>query len=213
LLATYGQERQPAADLAVSVSTGLYAYRLPHHEQREAITRGAEEMLMRVRKRPDVPQPTAFSVIYGYRYRSGAVSHENDDDVLSENEPSGRPGTRAPHVWLEHYGKQISILDLYGSTFVLLVGCDGQCWQDLFAQAASRLGLSIDLYRIGQGQPYRDGDGSFLASYGISESGAVLVRPDGFIGWRAQNTATQAVGSDAILLVLSMLLGYATPLL
>jgi len=29
---------------------------------------------------------TAFSVIYGYRYRSGAVSHENDDDELFEEE-------------------------------------------------------------------------------------------------------------------------------
>ena len=212
LLASYGQERQPAADLAVSVSTGLYAYRLPHLEQREAIMRSAEEMLMRVRKRPDVPQPTAFSVIYGYRYRSGAVPHENDDDVLFENEPSGRPGTRAPHVWLSHNGKQISILDLYGSKFVLLTGSDGRGWHEMFAQAASRLGLPLDLYRIGQDQPYSDGDGSFLASYGISDSGAVLVRPDGFIAWHAQNTATQPAKSDEIFLALSRLLGYASPL-
>ncbi|GCE29313.1 FAD-binding monooxygenase [Dictyobacter alpinus] len=211
LLATYGQERQPAADLAVSVSTGLYAYRLPHHEQREAITRSAEEMLMRVRKRPDVPQPTAFSVMYGYRYRSGAVYYENDDDVLFENEPSGRTGTRAPHVWLSHNGRQISILDLYGSKFVLLAGFDGQSWQELFAQATNRLGLSMDLHRIGQDQPYSDGDGSFLASYGISDSGAVLVRPDGFIAWRTPNVAPQPVEPDEIFFVLSRLLGYAAP--
>jgi hypothetical protein len=212
LLATYGQERQRAADLAVSVSTGLYAYRLPHHEQREAITRSAEEMLMRVRKSPDVPQPTAFSVIHGYRYRSAAVSHENDDDAFFENEPSGRPGTRAPHVWLSHNGKQISILDLYGSNFVLLAGSDGQCWHEMFAKAASRLGLSVDMYSIGQEQPYSNGDGSFLASYGISDSGAVLVRPDGIISWRAQNAATQPVGSDEIFIDLSRLLGYFPPL-
>jgi 2-polyprenyl-6-methoxyphenol hydroxylase-like FAD-dependent oxidoreductase len=198
LLATYGQERQPAADLAVSVSTSLYAYRMPHHQHREAIMRSAEEMLMRIRQRPDVPQPTAFSAIYGYRYRSAAVSHEHDDNTLFENEPSGRPGTRAPHVWLSHNGKQISILDLYGSKFVLLTGYNGQGWHEMFAQAASRLGLSLDLYRIGQDQPYSDGNGSFLASYGISDSGAVLVRPDGFIAWRAQNTATQPVKSDEI---------------
>jgi hypothetical protein len=196
----------------VSVSTGLYAYRLPHHEQREAITRNAEEMLMRVRKRPDVPPPTAFSVMYGYRYRSGAISHENDDDVLFENEPSGRPGARAPHVWLSHHGKQISILDLYGSKFVLLAGSDGQGWQGLFAQAARRLGLSMDLHSIGQDQSYSDGNGSFLANYGISDSGAVLVRPDGFIAWRAQNAAAQPGESDEIFLALSSLLGYASPL-
>jgi 2-polyprenyl-6-methoxyphenol hydroxylase-like FAD-dependent oxidoreductase len=211
LLITYGQERQPAADLAVSVSTGLYAQRLPHHEQREAIKRSAEEMLMRVRKRPDAPQPTAFSVIYGYRYRSDAVAAEHDD-VLFENEPSGRAGTRAPHVWLSHDDQQLSILDLYGSAFVLLTGSNGQSWQQMFAQAAIRLGLPLEIYRIGQDQPYRDGAGSFLASYGISDSGAVLVRPDGFIAWRAQNAATRLVKPDEIFLVLSRLLGYASPL-
>ncbi|GHO72675.1 FAD-binding monooxygenase [Ktedonobacter sp. SOSP1-85] len=208
LLFTYGQERQPAADLAVSVSTGLYAYRLPHHEQREAIARSAQEMLMRVRKSPDAPQPTAFSVISGYRYRSAAVSHENGDDVIFENEPSGRPGTRAPHVWLRHNGEQRSILDLYGRNFVLLTGPNGQCWLEMFAKVASRLGLSMDLYRIGDDQPYSDGEGSFLASYGISDSGAVLVRPDGFLAWRAQNAATLPVGSDDIFTGLSRLLGY-----
>jgi hypothetical protein len=102
----------------------------------------------------------------------------------------------------------ISILDLYGSNFVLLAGSDGQCWHEMFAKAASRLGLSVDMYSIGQNQPYSNGDGSFLASYGISDSGAVLVRPDGFISWRAQNAATQLVGSDEIFIDLSRLLGY-----
>ncbi len=212
LLATYGQERQPAADLAVSVSTGLYAYRLPHHEQREAITRSAEEMLMRVRKRPDGPQPTAFSVMHGYRYRSAAISHENTEDALFENQPSGRPGTRAPHVWLSHNGKQISTHDLYGSHFVLLTDLAGQCWHEPLAKAASRLGLSVERYSIGQDQPYSDEEGSFLASYGISASGAILVRPDGFIAWRAQNAVTHLIGAEEMFLDFSRLLGYDPPL-
>jgi len=82
----------------------------------------------------------------------------------------------------------------------------------MFAKAASRLGLSVDRYSIGQDQPYSDGDGSFLACYGISDSGTVLVRPDGFIAWRAQNAATQPVGSDEIFIDLSKLLGYSPPL-
>jgi putative polyketide hydroxylase len=206
LLATYGQERQPAADLAVSVSTGLYAYRLPHLEQREAITRSAEDMLMRVcvRKNPKAPQPTGFSVIYGYRYRSAAVLYEDGDDVLFENEPSGRPGTRAPHVWLRHDNKQFSILDLYGSNFVLLTGSDGQRWHEAFAKAASKLRLPMDIYSIGQDQPYSDSEANFLASYGINSSGAVLVRPDGFIAWRAQNAEARPIGSDEIFSDLSM---------
>lgn len=208
LLTTYAQERQPAAELAVSVSTGLYAYRLPHHEQKAAITRSAEEMLVRVCRHPDAPRPTAFSVIYGYRYRSAAVSSEYDEDALFENEPSGRPGTRAPHIWLSHYGEQISILDLYGHHFVLLVASRGQRWQELFAEVASRLELPVDMYDIGPDQLYSDGEANFLASYGISDSGAVLVRPDGFIAWRAQSAAPQTLGSDEIFISLSRLLGY-----
>jgi len=208
LLTSYAQERQPAADLAVGVSTGLYAYRLPHHEQREAIMRSAEAMLMRVRKSFDTPQPTAFSVIYGYRYHSAAVAYEYDDDPLFENEPSGCPGTRAPHVWLSHNGTLMSILDLYGGNFVLLTGSAGQRWCEMFAQAAGKLGLSVDLYTIGTDQPYSDSAGSFQASYGISDSGAVLVRPDGFIAWHAPNAATRPGGSDDLFPVFSRLLGY-----
>jgi putative polyketide hydroxylase len=209
LLATYGQERQPAADLAVGVSTGLYAYRLPHLEQRTAIMQSAEEMLMRVRKSPHAPQPTGFSVIYGYRYRSAAILCEDDDNVLFENEPSGRPGTRAPHVWLNHDGKQTSILDLYGRNFVLLTGSNGHQWHEMFAKAASKLGLIIDIYSIGQDQQYSDDDSNVLASYGISSSGAVLVRPDGFIAWRAQDTKSEQVGTDETSIELSRLLGYS----
>lgn len=190
LLATYGQERQPAADLAVGVSTGLYAYRLPHLEQREAIARSAEEMLLRVRKNPHAPQPTGFSVMQGYRYRSAAILSEDElNDVLFENEPSGRPGTRAPHVWLMHNGEQISTLDLYGKYFVLLTGPDGQRWHEMFNDAGNSADISVDSYSIRPDQPYIDSDGDFLASYGISSSGAVLVRPDGFIAWHAQSVA------------------------
>jgi putative polyketide hydroxylase len=66
----------------------------------------------------------------------------------------------------------------------------------------------VDTSSIGQDQPYTD-DGSFLAGYGISDSGAVLVRPDGFIAWRAQNATTQSVRANEIFIALSRLLGYA----
>ncbi len=192
LLATYGQERQPAADLAVAVSTGLYAYRLPYLEQREAIVRSAEQMLLRVRKNPQTPQPTGFSVIYGYRYRSTAIISEDEhDDALFENEPSGRPGTRAPHVWLMHDGRQHSILDLYGKNFVLLTGPDGQKWHDIFADTQNKIGVSVDRYTIGADQKYVDSASNFLSDYGLNSSGAVLVRPDGFIAWHAQSAAAR----------------------
>jgi hypothetical protein len=39
-------------------------------------------------------------------------------------------------------------------------------------------GMTLDTHRVEHPQ--------FPAAYGISATGAVLVRPDGFVGWRAQ---------------------------
>ncbi len=48
---------------------------------------------------------------------------------------SRRPGTRAPHVWLDRDGERISTLDLFGRGFVLLAGPEGGAWHE---RAASR---------------------------------------------------------------------------
>ncbi|WP_374226847.1 hypothetical protein [Ktedonobacter sp. SOSP1-85] len=47
-------------------------------------------------------------------------------------------------------------------------------------------------------------------SCSLGDSGAVLVRPDGFIAWRAHNAATPPVGADDIFIDLSRLLGYVS---
>lgn len=41
-----------------------------------------------------------------------------------------------------------------------------------------------------------DADSGFCAAYGISPDGAVLVRPDGFVAWRAAD-ATNATNATA----------------
>lgn len=181
LLDTYGAERQPVADFVVGFSTWLYAYRLPSQEQKEQIIQSAEEIMTRVRNNVETPDPTVYSVISGYRYRSQAIHLEYGNEAFFEIEPSGQPGTRAPHVWLEHGEERISTLDFYGKKFVLLTGADGSFWQE----AASHInGIPLDVYHIGPDKQYCDPDQTFLAAYGITSSGAVLVRPDGFIAWR-----------------------------
>ena len=47
-------------------------------------------------------------------------------------------------------------------------------------------GLSINLYVIGPGQDYEDVYGDFARVRDISETGALLVRPDNIVAWRAQ---------------------------
>jgi len=43
------------------------------------------------------------------------------------------------------------------------------------------------------GDSLRDPEGNFCTAYGLSPSGAALVRPDGFVAWRARRLADDPV--------------------
>jgi putative polyketide hydroxylase len=47
------------------------------------------------------------------------------------------------------------------------------------------VGIDLDVYKIGA-NGLADPSGGFPAAFGITPSGAVLVRPDGFVAWRAK---------------------------
>jgi putative polyketide hydroxylase len=109
------------------------------------------------------------------------VLSEPDDDELPHVDPfasRGRPGTRAPHVVLERDSGPLSTLDLFGRNFVLLAGAEGEAW------CAAARASGVDAHRIGGAGDLADPDGKFPDAYGIGSSGAVLVRPDGFVAWR-----------------------------
>jgi len=58
--------------------------------------------------------------------------------------------------------------------------------------AARSLGLGLDTHQVA--------DSGFCAAYGISLDGAVLVRPDGFVAWRAADaTGATAEGMTGVL--------------
>ena len=64
---------------------------------------------------------------------------------------------------------------------MLLAGPDGNAWFDAAPAAAARFtGLQLEAHRIV--------DDGFTAAYGLSSSGATLVRPDGFVAWRANSS-------------------------
>jgi putative polyketide hydroxylase len=131
-----------------------------------------------------------FSMEIGYRYDSPAVVLEPGGPPLHEHprESAGRPGARAPHVFLDRGGTRLSTLDLFGRNFVLLAGPQGAAWPAAALAAAGRLGVGLDAHVVGRGD-LADPGGCFPGAYGISPSRAVLVRPDGFVGWRAPEAA------------------------
>ncbi len=113
--------------------------------------------------------------------RTGAAAPMNENP----RESKGRPGTRAPHLYLLDGGREISTLDLFDRNFTLLAGPDGNAWCDSASAAAKQLGIEIDVHRVGA-NGLVDPNGALAAAYGISATGAVLVRPDGFVAWRAK---------------------------
>jgi putative polyketide hydroxylase len=165
LLDCYEAERLPVAHLTVDQATarfkGLRSSEVPQTAQ-------------------TLYDETAITL--GYRYRSDAILLEEvDTDPLDPGALNGQPGTRAPHVAMSNDGKWMSSLDLYRSHPVLIVGPRGHHWLDAGAQLAAK--FRLDIRRIGA-----DVDSSaeaFLQAHAIGETGAILIRPDGFVAWRA----------------------------
>lgn len=133
-------------------------------------------------------------LIFGASYQSGAVIADGTpppavSDALTQYAPSARPGSRAPHVWLERRGERISTIDLFGARFVLLCGEAGGAWTDAAARLAGASRPELVGYRVGGGGDLKDPDGTWRDVYGLEAGGAVLVRPDGYVGWRSRGAA------------------------
>jgi len=177
LLDTYDAERRPVGELTVEQAFTRYVARVAPYL-------GTEDTQ---------PIVDDFSMEIGYRYDSPAVMLEPGSPPLHEHprESAGRPGARAPHVFLHRDGSRLSTLDLFGRNFVLLAGPEGGAWCDAARGEADRLEAGLDAYLVG-GPELADPEGCFPGAYGISPSGAALVRPDGFVGWRAVDAAGAA---------------------
>ncbi|MFE2755216.1 FAD-dependent monooxygenase [Actinosynnema sp. NPDC059335] len=113
--------------------------------------------------------------MYGYTYPDGAIVPDGatPDPVEDPERPSGAPGTRAPHVPVEHDGQPVSPVDLMGRDFVLLTGVADTGWARTATLAAERTGVGVEHHRT-----------RHLDRFGVTDAGAVLIRPDGFIAWR-----------------------------
>jgi tetracenomycin A2 monooxygenase-dioxygenase len=124
-------------------------------------------------------------ITLGYRYRSSAIpGGDPGAPVLSPAlDLSGAPGTRAPHVWLDSGGERISTIDLFWDRYVLLTGAHGAPWTAAAERAAEQLGIPLRTEVVGRAG-LRPADWSFTSACGISESGALLVRPDAFVAAR-----------------------------
>jgi 2,4-dichlorophenol 6-monooxygenase len=71
--------------------------------------------------------------------------------------------------------------------FALLCGPRGQAWAAAAMKVAAELRISIKAVTIGLGNGVDviDAEDSWHRLRGVREEGAILVRPDNIVGWRA----------------------------
>jgi putative polyketide hydroxylase len=170
LLDTHDPERRPYADILVEQQYAAFVQRMRPDLVDETLAAHVN------------PMSTLF---FGYRHLSTAVIQDpNDDGTPLENpeQPTARPGSRAPHVPLVRNGTPISTRDLFGQIFVLLTGPRAEKW----LKESTSVPIPMNTYRIGV--DLEDPEGSFTKTYALTEEGAALIRPDGFIAWRAKST-------------------------
>ncbi len=177
LLGTYSAERQPVGKFTVDQAYARY------------VTRTAAYL-----KAKDAPAyEDDFKIELGYVYRSGAVLTEpgTPDRPEDPHESRGRPGSRAPHLWIQHEGERVSTLDLLGEGFVVLAGPAGDVWAAAARYAGASTGARVGFHRVEQ---------EVAEAFGLQASGASLIRPDGFVAWRAPSAPADpaAALSDAL---------------
>jgi 2-polyprenyl-6-methoxyphenol hydroxylase-like FAD-dependent oxidoreductase len=211
LLDTYDAERRPLDHLIVEQAYTRYVLRvdssLPADDLKEQLDDAAIE-LGGVYRSAGVLDPRT----------PGTATTDTEDDQHDQDDqdagyagrgasledprnPTGRPGTRAPHLPLVRDGTTISTHDLFQDGFALLTGADGHPWRDAAGRVARSLQVPLRAHFLAPaGEPGSPGalvdrDGRFADAFGTGSGGAVIVRPDGVIGWRAATLADDPQGT------------------
>nr|AXL05778.1 hypothetical protein [uncultured bacterium]AXL05807.1 hypothetical protein [uncultured bacterium] len=169
LLDSYAAERAPVGALTVEQAYTRYVLRVDPSLSGDDLAAPVNDPLIEL----------------GAVYRSTAVAAGANGGALEDpGAPSGRVGTRAPHLPVEVDGSPRSTVDLVGPGFALLAAPDGEAWCRAATEAAGDLGVPLTAHHVAGSGPVVDPTGRFAATYGLPRTGAVLLRPDGVIAWR-----------------------------
>lgn len=154
LLDTYELERKPVAEFTMEQSLIRGKHRELHWDFSSA----------RAAERAAVGMANALVVIAGYRYDSPAVIGAEPLPSLENLTLDGTPGSRIPHLWVTLGTSTLDLVD----GFTLLTGAKADGW----LAAATEVGIRAHAVL------------GWADAAGIDETGAILVRPDGFVAWR-----------------------------
>jgi 2-polyprenyl-6-methoxyphenol hydroxylase-like FAD-dependent oxidoreductase len=182
LLETYEQERQPIAHETLRQTVAnTQLMRQVQNRRREQLQAGET-----AQDQVELPWSEQYfaqlGLILGATYHSAAVLTNNGtpphlSDIGTEYVPTAQPGHRMPHLWLT---ENRSTLDTIGEWFTLFTPNPAE-WQQ---QTTTPWPLHIETLPK-----------EHIDLCGISPQGALLVRPDGYIGacWPNGSTLQQAL--------------------
>lgn len=151
-----------------------------------ALTRKALEEALEVKDY----EFNAQGVEMNQRYESGAVIADKaaQPEVFTRDrdlhvQPTTRPGAKLPHAWV--VGKdqrRLSTLDLVGGAqMTLITGPAGKSWVDAVHAVGDPSLQALVIGEAGAEDLYFE----WQKVREVDEAGAVLVRPDGVVAWRA----------------------------
>ena len=228
LLATYAQERPPIGRRNIDWATftignkriseaalGRHPAGSPPHLQRQAYESFFADTPIGVTLRARFTEAAAVArtefqahdLEIGFAYEAGAIVPDGSaapqrDPIGLIYRPTTRPGHRLPHAWLLRDGQRISTHDLVAADggMTLYIGSQTPAWAAAAASAAEKFGIRITVVAVGS--DFDDCEGTWADVREISCDGAVLVRPDHHVAWRAitapedaEHSLAQALGT------------------
>lgn len=128
----------------------------------------------------------------GYYYETGAVVPDGTlppprDPMGVVYTPAARPGSRLPHAWLNDRGLRVSTHDVGAAgEFVLFCGSGtaAQQWRAAAAKVSAELNVPLSCTAVAADGELGDPTMAWGKLSGVTERGAVLVRPDRFVAAR-----------------------------
>ena len=184
LLDSYQAERRPVAESNADFS---FANRLRFALVEQAIRSGNEDRIAFWIADTDnhlhsIGQSFGFSYVSDAVVPDGTVAKPLNSRVYT---PTDRPGARFPHMWLDSARKR-STLDWFDRQFVVVAGRLGHAWQRAAEAAGRAAGVDVEFRQM----PQVHSDDGFQ----MGMRGAVLVRPDGHVCYRAAWLPEDAAG-------------------
>ena len=180
LVETYEEERRPAAlrntriarQFADSVGKFEAHPKLEQDSAEGATARAAAGAYLTDHARREFNIP---GVTFGVRYDGSSIIASDGPappDTINDYVPTGAPGGRAPHLWLD----DTSLYDRLGRDFTLLVikrGADVTKWEE----AARASGLKLTVLDI-------SGERCCEEAREVYRADLALIRPDQHVAWR-----------------------------